>query len=122
MLTLPKTKTIELSALTSAIQKVVPELEGMSDHGTTLDIRRLTGDFTPDEEKLISQEIASHDATAIRDEKSAEQQANELELKINAVESLTLTQVDSVIDGISTIADLKVFLKKLVRYLIAIRG
>ena len=71
MLSLPKTKPVELSTLTSEMKAVVPSLEGLSDGGAMLDIRRLTGDFTPAETTLITQALAAHDALALQQAEAA---------------------------------------------------
>ena len=70
-LTLPLTKPLEISALTSAMKSVVAEVEGLSHLGTTLQVRRLTRDFTTTEIQQLTQALADHDAAAIQQARAA---------------------------------------------------
>ena len=70
---LPKTKSVEWGDLTTAIKAVVPSLEGLVEHDTTLEVRRLSGAFSTAEEAAIRQVFAAHDAIAIQAARKAKQ-------------------------------------------------
>lgn len=65
-LRLPLTQAIEIVALTTAMQQSVPSLEGVTNHLTELEVRRVTGEFTPQEVALLQDALNAHDTAAER--------------------------------------------------------
>ena len=80
MLTLPKTKLVELSVLTDEIKIVVPALDGLEDEGTTVIVRRLSGTFSAVEATAIQQIFDAHDAAAIRQARATKETRRVAEL------------------------------------------
>ena len=61
-----KTKPVMLLALTQAMKQLVPALDGIADHGSTLVVTRLTGEFTEAEQQIIQTVWMNHDAEVIQ--------------------------------------------------------
>ena len=104
MLTIPTTIPIDLTALTTEIKAVVPALEGLEEHASTLDVRRLVGEFDAAEQALIAQAVAVHDAIAIRQRRQAQQQRQLAERQkdpkiLTDKERLTRTEIILGIEG-----------------------
>lgn len=114
-LTLPVAAPLDASVLTTQLAQAVPTVEGLTVVPGAVEIRRQAGDFTPAEVSTLQMVVAAHDPTAVW----AERQARTLELRANALRMMTLAQGDSLVDGITTLANAKVVLKHIVRYLVA---
>ena len=89
---------------------------------STIDVDNPSADPTPSLTPVavltwitaLQAQLATATAAAV-----AEEQAHQAELSVNEFTGIRVSQVDAKIDAIATLTDLKVLLKKLVRYLVA---
>ena len=115
----PLVGALEIVELTKELRTVVPTVTGLTAHFGEVEVRRASGEFTAAEVTLIQQAVAAHDALGIRQAMAQRLAEARSELTANDWARVTLSTVDAKIDAISNLADLKVLLKKLARYLIA---
>ena len=110
---------IEITILTKEIKRRVPNLAGLYRKGDELEVLPIVGEFTADDVKAMQEVLAAHDAVAIETARTQQLTEARTELSTNEWTRISLAAVDAKIDAISNLADLKVLLKKLARYLIA---
>ena len=88
-------KPLEVAALTAEMKAAVPTLEGVSQNGAQLEIRRLTGEFTAAEVTQLKQALRQHRppdrAAASQARKEARQRAHD---KLQAL-GLTADEVEA---------------------------
>ena len=119
-LRIPAAQVIEAIALTQALKSAVPDVNGLTVLPGAVEVRSLPGvDFTPQDIALLTSLVQAHNGAALLAARAQRIREAQAELATTTVKTLTVSQVDAAIDSLSSLADLKTFLKKLVRYLIA---
>lgn len=71
MMTIPKTKKVDLTEFAIQAKKRVPGMDGMDERKTEIVIRRLSGDFTDAERTAILDEWNKHDYDVVKAQKDA---------------------------------------------------
>ena len=89
-----KAKAVELSQLTIAITRRVPELEGLRDLGASLVARRLSGEFTVADRLAVQEELDAHDATLEQQKITDRNQASaDAKVRLRAIDQNPNTSV-----------------------------
>lgn len=91
MLTMQRPTIVEFLELTRSLKKTVPEIEGVTDKGSTLELRRSFGEFSALEANLLEAIVVAHDGASIIAENNLKLTNQQVELKKDPI-SLTLEQ------------------------------
>ena len=117
MIRLPYPLPVAYAALVTAMRVAVPAVEGITVRQDAVEVRRLAGEFSDTERDALVAVLAAHDGTTLNAQQSSKRQEAKAEYVANLFTDISLAEIDTRIDAISNLAELKVFLKKLVRYL-----
>lgn len=118
MISIPRPPIVIPGHLTRSLRERVPSVSGIVVMDNEIVVKRATGEFNPEEVAALREAIEKYDPTPeIEEEKERKD-----EVQKSPFSKIRLFQVDEEIDGINNLAQMKVFMKKFVRYVIATRG
>ena len=112
----PATQEIKASVLTETLIAALPgRVGGLVRDPSVVRVKPIGADFSASEQTTITSLVQAHDGAALKAAWLQRINAGRAELLVNALQTWTLAEIDTRIDAIGSLAEMKVALKHIAR-------